>query len=236
MAAHPLDRRREAALYPKVMFDKADALQARGVFLGGPRDKFVTAGRGQLEILLSRGLLPDHRVLDVGCGALRGGWWLINFLRPERYYGIEPNKSMLDAGIDVMLGPDLLPEKKPRFANNADFDFSVFGETFDFVIARSVWTHASLQQIGTMLDSFVACSTPNAEFVTSIVQPKTLFQREYGGTQWLGRSHEGDTPGYAHYRFGTIRRLCDERHLTADDLGPQDKQTWVLVRRPSANH
>lgn len=221
-------------MYAKTMFDKADALLARGIFLGGPRDKFVTAGRGQLEVLLARGLLPDHRVLDIGCGALRGGWWLINFLRPERYFGIESNTTMLDAGIEVMLGPDLREEKKPRFANNADFDFSVFGERFDFVVARSVWTHAPLQQIGTMLDSFVACSTPTAEFVTSIVPPKSRFQREYRGTQWVGRSHESDTPGYAHYRFSTIQRLCQERQLSAENLGSQDQQTWVLVKRQGA--
>jgi SAM-dependent methyltransferase len=219
-------------LYPKAVFDKADELHARGIFLGGPRRKFVTAGRGQLEILLSRGLLPHHRVLDVGCGALRGGWWLINFLRPDRYFGIEPNKKMLDAGIEVMVGRCLLDEKRPRFANNADFDFSVFGEQFDFLVARSVWTHASLEQICTMLDSFIACSVPAAEFVASIKLPRTPFHREYRGTKWVGRSHDSDTPGIVHYRLRTIRKLCYERQLVAEKLGVQDGQTWVLVKRP----
>jgi len=221
-------------LYPKSMYDKADELQARGIFLGGPREKFVTAGRGQLEILLSRGLLPHHCVLDIGCGALRGGWWLINFLRPACYFGIEPNKKMLDAGIEVMLGERLLEEKRPSFSNNANFDFSVFCQTFDFIVARSVWTHATLGQIGTMLDSFIDCSRPTAEFVTSIVPPKTPFQREYRGSTWYGRSHECDTPGYAHYRFGTIRKLCRNKQLIAEHLGTHDDQTWVLVKRQVA--
>jgi SAM-dependent methyltransferase len=198
-------------LHPKSVYDKADQLLARGVFLGGPREKFVTAGRGQLEILLSRGLLPDHRVLDVGCGALRGGWWLINFLRPERYFGIEPSQEMLGAGIEVMLGDELMADKKPRFSGNSNFDFSVFDERFEFIIARSVWTHASLAQIGTMLDSFLTCSAPNAEFIASIVPPSGLFGREYGGASWIGISHESDRPGLAHYRFRTIHKLCQER-------------------------
>jgi SAM-dependent methyltransferase len=219
-------------LYPKSIFDKADQLHSRGIFLGGPRTKFVTAGRGQLEVLLSRGLLPHHRVLDIGCGALRGGWWLINFLRADSYFGIEPNKKMLDAGIEVMLGRSLLNEKRPRFAKNADFDFSVFGEQFDFLIARSVWTHASREQICTMLDSFIRCSVPAAEFVTSICLPRTPFHRQYRGAKWVGRSHESDTPGVVHYRLSTIRKLCHARQLVAEKLGVQDGQTWVLVKRP----
>jgi SAM-dependent methyltransferase len=219
-------------LHQQSLFDKADELQSRGVFLGGPREKFATAGRGQLEILLCRGLLPDHRVLDIGCGALRGGWWLINFLRPGRYFGIEPNVSMLKAGIEVMLGCQLLEEKIPSFSSNSDFDFSVFGAAFDFLIARSVWTHASLEQIGKMLDSFVANSTPNGEFVASIVPPRTVFHREHRGSAWLGRSHECDLPGLAHYRFSTVRKLCRDRQLNAENLGLQNEQTWVRVSRP----
>ena len=96
------------------LFLKAEELERRSIFLGGPKHKFVSAGRGQLEILLANGLIPDDRVLDVGCGALRGGWWLINFLRPDRYFGIEPNRAMLDAGKEVMVGDTLLQEKRPH--------------------------------------------------------------------------------------------------------------------------
>lgn len=219
-------------MYPASVFDKADELTARGIFTGGVRrDTFVTSGRGQLEILLSRGLLPHHRVLDVGCGVLRGGWWVINFLRPNRYCGIEPNTKMLEGGMDVMLGPELIEEKRPRFSPNPDFDFSVFNERFDFVIARSIWTHASLEQIRTMLRGFLAHTTPEAEFITSICPPRFLIGREYRGTKWLGRSHESDTGGIANYRLSTIKSLCADMGLIAKKLGVQDRQTWVMVTR-----
>jgi hypothetical protein len=110
----------------------------------------------------------------------------------------------------------------------------VFDESFEFVIARSVWTHASLPQIGMMLDSFLTCSAPNAEFVASIVPPTGMFGREYGGASWIGRSHDSDRPGLAHYRFRTIQKLCMERGLTAEDVGADDDQRWVVVARPNA--
>src|SRR5262245_38683866 len=134
------------------LLDRANRLQAEGVFLGGPTQMFEAAGRNLLMTLLSEGLSPHSKVLDIGCGCLRGGYWLIHFLDEGCYFGIEPNVSMLDAGIRILLEPGLADLKKPRFDHNADFDFTVFKEKFDFLVARSIWSHASKQQIQTMLD------------------------------------------------------------------------------------
>jgi hypothetical protein len=48
------------------------------------------------------------KVLDLGCGCLRGGYWLIHLLEPGCYCGIEPNQVMLAAGIEHLLEPELL--------------------------------------------------------------------------------------------------------------------------------
>jgi SAM-dependent methyltransferase len=212
---------------------KVAELERRGVFLGGPRRKFVSAGRGQLEILLEHGLVPNDRVVDVGCGALRGGWWLINFLRPERYFGIEPNRDMLQAGIDVMVGAELLAEKRPTFSNVDTFDLRVFGAIFDFAIARSVWTHASRDQIRAMLRSFRECSHEKSLILTSIVEPSKAGS-EYDGTGWIGKSHQSDTAGYARYRFATLRDLCGEEGFSAEALDISDDQRWIRVSRADA--
>ncbi len=212
---------------------KIGELESRGIFLGGPKKKFVAAGRAQLEILLSHGLVPQDRVLDVGCGALRGGWWLIHFLRPERYFGIEPNKEMLQAGIDVMLGPELLAEKKPQFSNNDNFDFSIFRQVFDFVLARSVWTHASIPQIQTMLKFFARCSHRNSAFLTSIVELKRPNVAEYSGADWVGRSHRSVTAGLVHYRFSTIENLCKSEGLVLERLTESYDQLWLKISHAS---
>jgi hypothetical protein len=212
------------------LLSKVDELARRGIFLGGPRRKFISAGRGQLQILLDHGLVPNDRVVDVGCGALRGGWWILNFLRPERYFGIEPNREMLQAGIDVMLGADLMAEKRPKFSNADNFDLTAFGVIFDFAIARSVWTHTSRDQIRAMLRSFHRCSHEKSLILTSIVEPKP-GEPEYGGESWLGKSHESATAGLAKYHFATIRDLCSEEGFFAEALGISDAQRWVRVSR-----
>jgi hypothetical protein len=216
------------------LWKKADELERRSIFLGGPKHKFIFAGRCQLEILLKEGLAPDDFVLNVGCGVLRGGWWLINFLRPGRYFGIEPNKEMLTAGTEVMLDPELLAEKRPGFSNNDDFDFSVFKQKFEFVIARSVWTHTSKSQMMAMLQSFLDCTSPKARLLTSIVEPKRGELEEYDGAGWLGRSHQSAAGGMAHHRFESVEELCQQAGLKATRLDKVAGQRWIRIDRPGS--
>jgi hypothetical protein len=58
---------------------KAERL-AKETFLGGPVRDFERVGRLQLITLLRSGLYPQSKVLDLGCGCLRGGYWLTHFL------------------------------------------------------------------------------------------------------------------------------------------------------------
>jgi hypothetical protein len=80
----------------------------------------------QLVTLLQEGLQPHSKVLDVGCGCLRGGYWFIHFLNPRCYFGIEPNREMLQVGLDHILEPGLTDLAGPSFSHNDDFDLSVF--------------------------------------------------------------------------------------------------------------
>src|SRR5438093_1126968 len=82
-------------------------------------------GRLWFEALVREGLLPSSRLLDVGCGTLRLGYWLMHFLEPGHYYGLEPQVDMLEAGRTEIIEPHVLERAKPHFAHNFDFDFSV---------------------------------------------------------------------------------------------------------------
>lgn len=204
---------------------------AASVFTGGPVDDFERAGRLQLVTLLEQGLLPGHRVLDLGCGALRGGYWLIHFLDRGCYFGIEPHQPMLEAGLRHILEPDLLDLKAPRFDHNSDFDAGVFEEQFDFMLARSIWTHASKRQIEQMLDTFVE-TAPDGKFLTSYL-PARLGRKDYQGTEWVGRSHEGDDPGLVAHHRRWVRQACARRGLRVRELASRrmNSQRWLLLER-----
>lgn len=151
-------------------------------FLGGPTWTFERVGRHGLEVLLEEGLTPASRVLDVGCGALRLGYWLMRLLDPGHYFGIEPNQEMLALGLGELVEPEVVERADAHFSSNDDFDFSVFGEEFDFVVARSIWTHASRAQISAMLASFAATAAPGGVFLASYYPSGfwfTVVQRWY---------------------------------------------------------
>ena len=201
-------------------------------FLGVPVRDFEKAGREQLGYLLAAGMRPSSKVVDLGCGILRGGYWLIHFLDPGNYYGIEPHKERLGIGIDGILEPEILEVKRPRFDTNPRFDTSVFGERFDFFLAYSVWTHASKLQIQTTLESFLRDSTDGGVFMTTYL-PASWRHWDYRGDKWYGTSHESDVPGCIYHSRRWIHAACDSQGLTALELEP-DKvhgQSWLQITR-----
>ncbi len=200
-------------------------------FFGVPIAGFENGGRLQLILLLMSGLEPTSKVVDLGCGVLRAGYWLIHFLDPHCYHGIEPHIQRLEAGRDFMLEPETVQAKEPRFDTNANFDTSVFGVKFDFFLAYSIWTHAAKPQIETMLDGFVRDSAPGAVFLSSVL-PAGWRDRDYRGTKWFGTSHESAVPGCIHHSLRWIRRECRRRGLHMRVLGPErDGQTWLHISR-----
>ena len=57
-------------------------------FIGG---KWSEIGQLQFDFLLESGLQPHHKLLDIGCGCLRGGIHFINYLEASNYSGLDIN-------------------------------------------------------------------------------------------------------------------------------------------------
>ncbi|MHC4321593.1 MAG: class I SAM-dependent methyltransferase [Planctomycetota bacterium] len=216
--------------------ERVKKLKEKGIFLGGPPELFEIGGRKQLITLLNEGLNPSSKVLDIGCGCLRGGYWLIHFLDTACYFGIEPNRNMLDAGVKIILEPELTAFKKPRFDYNSEFNFSVFGTNFDFFVARSIWTHASKNQIRKMLDGFVHYSKEEGAFITSYIKP-SLLRGDYKENRWIGRSHKSDTPGMVRHKLSWIQKESNVRGLCAKEIEGKEYnfggQKWLKIIRKS---
>ena len=210
-------------------------LDKSGVFSGGSQNDFHDAGENQLAILTHFGLTASSMVLDIGCGCLRGGRWLIPYLNSDCYFGVEPNVEMLEIGKKIVIDSKILQDKKPKFNTNSDFEFDVFGTTFDYFIARSIWTHSSKKQIEKMLDQFVRHSSPSARFLTSYMRPRIPFLDGYKGESWIGKSHESDQPGISRHSLRWIKRACLNRGLKVSSIDEPKlnygAQIWLLIER-----
>ena len=195
--------------------------------------RFEKTGRAQLEGLIRHGLNPWDKLLDIGCGALCGGYWMMHFLDPGCYFGVEPNTFMFECGVAHIPEPGLFAVRQPRFLHNDQYDFSGFGVSFDYFHAHSIWTHAPKKDIEKMLDGFVAFTRPGARFLTSFKAPH-LFRPDYTGDTWVGRCHESDQAGICRHSLRWIRQACHSRGLEVDELKGEKihKQKWILIRRP----
>ena len=199
------------------------------IFLGGDAQLFVPNGQLQLQTLLAHGLEPHHKVLDVGCGCFRAGYHLIRFLDSNSYYGIEPYHLRVDFGLNYVLMPEH-HAKNPMVKKHKDFSFSAFDTCFDFILARSIWTHASQNQICTMLDQFKQTTTEAGVFLTSYV-PAVSRDETYQQDTWLGRDDRGERGGYAYHSLEWITEVAASRQLNVEELTTHvsNGQIWLKI-------
>lgn len=123
-------------------------------------------GALQFNFLLAKGLLPTHSMLDLGCGTLRGGRHFIRYLDAGNYTGYDISPVALTYATSLA-HDEGISDRKPRLRFNADRDlrFAPFtGETFDFILAQSVFTHLPNNEI-------VECF----QHVGAIMGPSSLF-------------------------------------------------------------
>src|SRR5262249_29760893 len=118
------------------------ALEHRN-FVGGLWQEIGTL---QLDFLLRHGLRLHHKMLDIGCGALRCGIPIIRYLDKGNYYGLDNNASVIEAG-NYELKNEELTGKQPKLLVNDRFEIGRFRVLFDFAIAQSVFTHLDMNLI-----------------------------------------------------------------------------------------
>gem|GEM_PF-5470855 len=91
----------------------AEDMIARHGFMGIPVETFEEGGRRQFIALLNQGLNLESRILEIGCGCLRVAYWLIPFLDPECYHGIEPARRRVELGLQSLFTPEEVRLKQP---------------------------------------------------------------------------------------------------------------------------
>lgn len=191
-------------------------------FVGDPQTYDIFSHM-QFSLMTLLGLRQEHTLLDIGCGSLRAGKLFLVYLLPERYFGIEPERWLVEEGIDREIGSELAALKKPRFLYEADFPCSRFGVQFDFVLAQSIFSHASISQIQRCLNEVRKALKADGLFAASFVEG----DHDYEGDGWV-------YPDTVRYRLSTIEQLAVEAGLTCRKLEwfHIGGQTWMLFHAP----
>ncbi len=178
-----------------------------------------TIGKLQFDYLVEKGLQPNHYLLDVGCGPLRGGIHFIRYLEPGHYYGVEKDRRKLAAGRDVEIPQHGLEEKDARLYLMENFEFRALRQTFDYALAQSVFTHLPLNNIIRCLMEIERALTPGGRFyATFYVNPGGKRKLEDIQQTPTVTSHFDEDS--FHYDVATFEWICDGTELEVENLGP----------------
>jgi SAM-dependent methyltransferase len=120
-------------------------------------------GALQFDYLVAQGLKPEHRLLDVGCGSLRGGLRFIAYLDTGNYHGIDISSHLLAAGRRELAKAGLAA-REPHLIVDDAFRFGRFSVPFDYALAVSVFTHLPFNVIMRCLTEVERVLVPGGRF------------------------------------------------------------------------
>lgn len=190
----------------------------------GPPQQYDFMGATQFSLVTALGLREEHTLLDIGCGSLRSGRFLIQYLLPDRYFGIEPNEYLWRDALEHESGWDLYRIKRPRFSARDDFLFSNDPSIFDFIVAQSVFSHTGRDLLDKGIAAIARQLAPSGQALfTAIVEDSASSAWSppgWGETGWL-------YPGCYSYRTADVAALAADHGLLVEKLNWfHPRQTW----------
>ena len=121
----------------------------------------------QFQFLLDQGLKKTDTLMDIGCGTLRGGIPLIDYLDAEHYYGMDVRDNVLEEGRDEIKTAKL-EDKKPNLISFDHFSEVKLDVKFNVMWAFSVLIHLE-DDIAERCFEFVAKSlVPGGVFFANV--------------------------------------------------------------------
>ena len=94
----------------------------------------------QVRFLKAMSLSAEHFLLDIGCGTLRGGTPLIEYLQEGHYFGVEVREEVLDEGRKELQEAGL-EGNNPTLLLAPDISRLTIDQTFGYIWAFSVIIH-----------------------------------------------------------------------------------------------
>jgi len=192
-------------------------------YVGDPANYDLIAAT-VFNLLTTLGLRDQHKVLDVGCGSLRNARLLIPYLQAGGYVGIEPNRWLVEEGMDKECGRDLITLKQARFSYRADCAELDDNERFDFILLQSIFSHCGEDLLRQWLRELV----PHLDEDGAIIATWVYGEQNSGESGWL-------YPGLVSFTEDSFRALVEEAGLICQPLDwPHPIQRWAMLTRSQA--
>lgn len=157
----------------------------------GPPGFWKQFQKYQLHVLTARGLKPEHRLLDIGCGPISGGLKLIPYLNANKYVGIDIKTNCIKEA-HIQLAKANLSVKNPFLAVSKSFGKEELGDRkFDYIWAGQVLYHFDDNTMNTLFKEISSRMILGSIFLGDILgSPYT----PPSGIQWQKYKFYGHTP------------------------------------------
>jgi SAM-dependent methyltransferase len=189
----------------------------------GPPDDYDLLGAAQFSLLVRLGLRHNHTVLDYGCGSLRAGRFLIQYLDSGGYHGLEPNAWLIEDALDRQLGRDVLEIKHPAFLHHDSFSSAEFEHRFDYVLVHSIISHTGPDLIGRVLSQIASALSNDGIAVVTAVEARWPRSRRGRALGWV-------YPDVVSYRPSDVRRFAGAAGLQSARLRwRHPRQAWYAM-------
>ena len=180
-----------------------------------------------------KGLKPHHKLIDIGCGSLRGGVHFINYLNKKNYFGTDINYDLIKIGLLKELDDKLkskIDENNFLVSKNFNFNFNV--DYFDYAIALSVFTHLRKSNI-------IACLKNLKKKINDGIFFSTFFLvNEENKEKPFRQSNQITSYSYKdpfHYTFNEIKEMSEnlgfECELVDDFIHPRNQKMITFKKK-----
>jgi SAM-dependent methyltransferase len=174
--------------------------------LVGPVDQWEMKRRFQFDFVRRAGLKPDSYFCSIGCGVLRGGVPIIDYLNEGRFCGIDARHlAIAEAKVELM--ESKLEFKQPQLIVCEHLSTLSLDRQFDFIWSFSTLIHMRDEVLEEAIQFVSRHMKPNGMFCANV---DTANARD---GIWQGFPH-------VHRPVSFYQEACDRHGLALKDLGP----------------
>ncbi len=143
---------------------------------------FHESGKPVLEHLIARGLKPEHTCVDYGCGSLRVGQHIMQYLDPGNFWGVDITDRFYNEGLRL-LDDGIIDRCKPnlRIIDKNTVQEVAAAEP-DFLFAMAVLIHVPPAEVDEFWDRIMTCITGKTQTMIKIKCSDEPIQ--YSGRSW----------------------------------------------------
>lgn len=131
-----------------------------------------TRGTKYFDLAIQYGLKPEHICVDYGCGSLRVGQHLIDYLQSEKYLGLDIVSDFYETG-KSLLSKQTMETKKPQFKTINPISIKAANmQAPNFILSFAVLKHVPQNELDAYFRNIVSMMSLNTQAVITFNQAK----------------------------------------------------------------